>query len=747
MIHDEIVSTAAGRFRTYGITALTDTPTEHPVHGVHLPEVIMCPFTATGRQTQAPETIQALRASPKPDDQLIIMPHYIPMHFVLSTIIRTADESCEVICVDSYRNEVPDAAEDKAAFDYYEQYNCLRKYIAFYIKRCWPEVKYIRHSHSRKFPKQGRDHHCGIHAIQNTATIIEMWNRHHSAERLVQDLLSPLESSMTIPHLRRHLYQLYYAHAPCAVTERQLRARQPPTYPPLHLPYGSYNRQYTLGDGNCFYESLAVLLMTKLPQEHHITTHQQARANIYNTIQSQMTNSPTDELRAGCDSLQVELAEHKKLTVYAEDLQIQQAANIYNVHIHIHRYSSPPHYMVQKFEPNNRPWEVRPILDMEHCVYGYINRDAHVHYITFNHFMPLFPIDLDDPQQGPVQPHTEIDPNNVITHSSFHQVGEYSQIIKFAHENAGIKQSGIPGAGNGLYAMSDVISGDTICTVYVGEVIKGMKNIQKSTSMYLITNPLYRDTAIDAQAIDSCHGRFMNDPMDDSKVNVKWKAVRGRQDIIHIVSLWKRKILRDTEYFISYKGGFWAQPCHPLEVRKIAAEAYKEHRLHILSADGEGECDHVTCINIRRKHIQTHLDKYRNCATIPPPEIQCRRRPLGLTNSRPDLIDNHREKDGLAAHDQTTLNRLEVATQEEQTVNTKRQSGDDVERRTTATASPTHQPASIFDIFSRNNDNSAISIRPTQKTRKKPGSKKPTETSRTQPTIRQYVSQRPGGPT
>ena len=133
-----------------------------------------------------------------------------------------------------------------------------------------------------------------------------------------------------------------------------------------------------------------------------------------------------------------------------------------------------------------------------------------------------------------------------------------------------------------------------------------------STSLYLMETG-HPDRILDASAVDSCNARSINDPLDAEKENVESILnVRAppHQNEITIVAI--KDIVPGGELYMAYEGKYFADPDHPLELRRLAAIRYPTWAPYILNAAGKGDCQHPDCIIRRRCHINARIDPLDN---------------------------------------------------------------------------------------------------------------------------------------
>ena len=142
---------------------------------------------------------------------------------------------------------------------------------------------------------------------------------------------------------------------------------------------------------------------------------------------------------------------------------------------------------------------------------------------------------------------------------------------KCGYNRLQVVESTLEGAGYGLFIGIPTLKAGGLITSYEGKRLTRAQ-VDQSESQYIFEavgkdgQPLY----VDAAKEDSCYGRFINDPRDDTKVNAKVLVKGDRMVVIATTDLEE-----GDEVFIDYGAPYWADKVHLLtadqaeEVREL----------------------------------------------------------------------------------------------------------------------------------------------------------------------------------
>lgn len=141
------------------------------------------------------------------------------------------------------------------------------------------------------------------------------------------------------------------------------------------------------------------------------------------------------------------------------------------------------------------------------------------------------------------------------------------------HEGVRVMPSSIPGAGRGLFSARKVKEGASICD-YAGVIVpKAEVNRDSYDSDYVFEYEVKgKAVCVDARMLRSCYGRFINDPVDDHRVNNARAVTRGNRLIIVATT----EIQPGEEIFISYGLDYWMDRLSVLP-GETAARVQKEY--------------------------------------------------------------------------------------------------------------------------------------------------------------------------
>jgi hypothetical protein len=158
-----------------------------------------------------------------------------------------------------------------------------------------------------------------------------------------------------------------------------------------------------------------------------------------------------------------------------------------------------------------------------------------------------------------------------------------------------VGESTIDGAGRGLFSKKELESGSLICDYYGKTLSKEEVEGEGCDGEYIFEARMKEGIRyIDAKDLLSCWGRFINDPLDDHKVNAK-VVVRGKRLMVIATT----EIEPGDEIFISYGAAYWMDRLDVLapEVREAVEAEYEralikeklrqEKRSQIVSRGGE----------------------------------------------------------------------------------------------------------------------------------------------------------------
>ena len=87
-----------------------------------------------------------------------------------------------------------------------------------------------------------------------------------------------------------------------------------------------------------------------------------------------------------------------------------------------------------------------------------------------------------------------------------------------------VKKSNLPEAGDGLFAKAHFKKGDLVCE-YTGKVLTLLQALKLHDKRYLMGG-FGLNSHIDAKDSPDCFGRYINDPINESLVNVEFVKLK-----------------------------------------------------------------------------------------------------------------------------------------------------------------------------------------------------------------------------
>ena len=664
MLHTAVVDLATSLLRKYGDTAFHTNPIEQTMRpDLQVYHIHSFPQTEALRRANPPDPS---KYTPKPQYNVIAFPVYLPLHFVTVVLLSMPDNSCEILCIDSYRKDRPpqERYDPRKTFPFYKEYTLLLPYLEQYARSRWPHTTTIQSKHLTKFPKQSKDNHCGAHAMLNLQHIVTLRNKHEN----IQDFLLALQEASPAAYqpvaFRAQILELCTLHDPknqrpnssAAATTTSNKTKTAPKKRTedqhliptigLEVPQDDnyissnkiiYKRIQTKGDGNCFYASVAYQLKKLFgesnPDEFAKIDHKQVRTSMYCTTNLRQQLNPTENIIWQDDKYPWHQQQFD--TTYADEHSIRHTVNTYNICVAIHRNCNPP-WPTQLIYPagydeNDTAREQLQTINIERCAYGYPNTHDDS---KFNHYQPLTETTLTEIPTAPrttraVQPiHDPPTPTKNMPKQKARSTKKLRIIEGLPYTKVGIGPSLLgKDVGDGLFLFETINAGHWVAD-YGGTIIT-REQANASTSRYIFQHPTNKDLYIDAQDPTSGYGRYANDPLDKSKENLRLAVIPfptpedpsqpKQPDRVGYRST--KEIKKGNEGYMAYEGEYWANSRYPIEVRRKAAIRYPEYEEHILHAAGEGDCKHATCTKQRLQHIQ---DIMNNNDAPPTPDLSCR---------------------------------------------------------------------------------------------------------------------------
>jgi len=157
---------------------------------------------------------------------------------------------------------------------------------------------------------------------------------------------------------------------------------------------------------------------------------------------------------------------------------------------------------------------------------------------------------------------------------------------KFGHNRVAIMESLIPNAGKGLFCTVQREQNDLICS-YEGMRLTQAQVEEEGRDLDYVFGTGNKEgdmTFVDAANIQSCFGRFANDPRDDSQVNAKIIAKGNRFYLVATT-----EIAPGDEIYLSYGLEYWMQRLTklPAALAKVVEteHAHKQKRVSRLGED------------------------------------------------------------------------------------------------------------------------------------------------------------------
>lgn len=128
-----------------------------------------------------------------------------------------------------------------------------------------------------------------------------------------------------------------------------------------------------------------------------------------------------------------------------------------------------------------------------------------------------------------------------------------------------VRKSMIKGAGNGLFATRPYMDGEVICE-YTGEVLSFLEAYKREDKTYMMGG-FGLNIHIDAKHHLRSMGRYINDPLNSLKVNVKFiksKELKKafvialrRIEVCDFISLSSPNSKPGEELYVSYGESYW----------------------------------------------------------------------------------------------------------------------------------------------------------------------------------------------
>jgi hypothetical protein len=136
-----------------------------------------------------------------------------------------------------------------------------------------------------------------------------------------------------------------------------------------------------------------------------------------------------------------------------------------------------------------------------------------------------------------------------------------------------IKKSKIRGAGDGLFAKTNIEKGEFICWYFGCLVEKDVVENGYYDSDYLLQNPLKPNLIIDASDPLSCYGRYANDSLSLKKNNSEFDYY---SDVNSGSLKATKKIAKGNEIYVSYGKEYWEEPRRYSKLSKRNQKEIKE---------------------------------------------------------------------------------------------------------------------------------------------------------------------------
>jgi hypothetical protein len=87
-----------------------------------------------------------------------------------------------------------------------------------------------------------------------------------------------------------------------------------------------------------------------------------------------------------------------------------------------------------------------------------------------------------------------------------------------------VRESGIPAAGLGVFAKRSFKEGEVVCE-YTGQVLSLLQALKSTDKSYMMGG-FGLNVHLDARECPESMGRYINDPLNESKVNVKFVKIK-----------------------------------------------------------------------------------------------------------------------------------------------------------------------------------------------------------------------------
>ena len=95
-----------------------------------------------------------------------------------------------------------------------------------------------------------------------------------------------------------------------------------------------------------------------------------------------------------------------------------------------------------------------------------------------------------------------------------------------------VRESGVPDAGLGLFAMRRFKEGEVVCE-YTGKVLSLLQALKSTDKSYMMGGFGF-NVHLDARECPESMGRYINDPLNESKINVKFVKIREERKALVI---------------------------------------------------------------------------------------------------------------------------------------------------------------------------------------------------------------------
>ena len=95
-----------------------------------------------------------------------------------------------------------------------------------------------------------------------------------------------------------------------------------------------------------------------------------------------------------------------------------------------------------------------------------------------------------------------------------------------------VRESGVPDAGLGLFAKRLFKEGEVVCE-YTGKVLSLLQALKETDKSYMMGG-FGLNVHLDARDCPDSMGRYINDPLNESKINVKFVKIREERKALVI---------------------------------------------------------------------------------------------------------------------------------------------------------------------------------------------------------------------